>query len=52
MELPRNNYITIRYRMVKKIKVVELNTSNPEADPQAQEQEANTQARDPTRVGG
>ena len=31
--------------MVKKIKVVEMNTSNPEA---IEEQEANMQARDPT----
>ena len=31
--------------MVKKIKVVEMNTSNPDA---IEEQEANPQARDPT----
>ena len=31
--------------MVKKIKVVEMNTSNPEA---IEEQDANPQARDPT----
>ena len=46
MELPRNNYLTIIYRMVKKIKVVELNTSNPEATAEPNvEQEA---APDPT----
>jgi hypothetical protein len=44
-EFPRNNYLIIIYRMVKKIKVVEMNTSNQEA---IQEQEANMQARDPT----
>ena len=42
MEVPRNNYLIIRYRMVKKIKVVEMNTSKPEAD-----QEANPQTIDP-----
>jgi len=44
-EFPRNNYLIIIYRMVKKIKVVEMNTSNPEA---IEEQEANPQAIDPT----
>ena len=44
-EFPRNNYLIIIYRMVKKIKVIEMNTSNPEA---IEEQEANPQDRDPT----
>ena len=52
MELPRNNYLRIRYRMVKKIKVVDINTSNPEANQEAQEpneeKEANAQTIDPT----
>ena len=31
MEFPRNNYLILIYRMANKIKVVEMNTSNPEA---------------------
>jgi hypothetical protein len=38
MEVPRNNYVKLIYRMVKKIKVVEMNTSNPEAPDGVQEQ--------------